>query len=1243
MVNPLRRTSPIGKLWNALGRSAWPWQRRSLIAILALAALLLAPWAVEAQSGPDAPGNLAADIVEGRGVALSWDAPTEDAESVTGYQILRRLPQQGEQRPTVYVADTGSTNTSYTDEDATVAGEQYNYRVKALRGDQKSGTSNLAKVTLPQAEPDPTPEPTDATIKELTLTDATIKELTLTDANGASIVLTPIFDPLVDTYEASVSNGVASISVAATKNYSGATLEFINRVDAIQTGATSEVEYTLDVGDNLIEVEVTSASGNELKTYTVTVTRAASDDATLSSLELQDASGAAIELIPDFDPATTEYSVSVPNGVESVTLTTEKNHGGASAAILTPSGTSEPDEATVDLSLGSNVLSVVVTAEDSNAVVTYTVSVERAEPEWSATLTVGTDETTVPVATGYSKWSVTGAELSTDEFAFEGETYRVMFLFNLAEGLYFTLDKELPSDFTLRIGGSEYSGRDSSIGRSNWEGNYWWGDRGFSWTPGETVEVSLSMNLAPLPARGDALPSAYFTYMPDVHNGDDSFQFRFNITQPVDLTDVNLRDHALVVDGGSVSNVEALGGGRWLITVEPDSSDNVTISLYEAADCQEPGAICTVGGASLYYYPVLTVPGLLLPDLVSYQHDYSVADVVATPDGAEFFALRFAGFVTNLGDGPLDLRGNPQLADDADLTSHDVWQRALTIDGDWVNLTKPPIDFEVDDGHDHFHVMGIVEYSLWDTSGTVEISSGAKVGFCLIDVVERPDLHANPGPKRHEQWDPDNYYCQSGRPRAKILHMGISEGWQDIYSFSTTFQWIDVSDVRPGYYRIGQRADPDNVIVESDETNNGLALSQLLHVVPGYVARPETVSVEPDAAVRFKLSVDEYFDDTNLEDGSPRTRAHRIVTQPSHGSLDVGDTVTVIVDGATHQVFTDEWVTYTPDPGYAGVDSFTFVALDESRPRYPINPVVAKVTVLSAGKLGITGFPRIGEVLTATTTGIADADGFENASFSYQWIRNDGGADADITGATDSNYVLVDADWGSTIKVRVSFTDDAGYAWTLTSEATAQASGPPGVPELPVGTAVFIGGVDLEWDDVIWADSYDVQLFRNGQWTDLPADDVAIAFYGAGAIISGLDPESSLWFRVRAENAHSISDWSEMLYMASTSQFKEGKKARPPNRTASGAPLINGAAQVGETLRVDPTGIEDQDGLDRVQFHYQWTANDGSADADITGATGSSYILVADDEGKTISVRVSFTDRGGYEESLTSAVTFAVP
>ena len=480
-----------------------------------------------------------------------------------------------------------------------------------------------------------------------------------------------------------------------------------------------------------------------------------------------------------------------------------------------------------------------------------------------------------------------------------------------------------------------------------------------------------------------------------------------------------------------------------------------------------------------------------------------------------------------------------------------------------------------------------------------------------------------------------------------------------------------MSNVRPGYYRVGQRVDPDNVIVESDETNNGLALSQRLHVVPGYVARPETVRVEPDATVRFKLSADEYFDDTNFEDGSTRTRAHRIVTQPSHGSLDVGDTVTVIVDGATHQVFTDEWVTYTPDPGYAGADSFTFVALDESLPRYPINPVVAKVTLdisgldatvtidnapaannPATGAPTIRGTAQVGETLTADTSGIGDTDGITGISYSYQWVRNDGTNDTDITGATDSTYTMVAADEGRTIKVGVSFTDDAGNEETLTSAATASVTArpeqgsAPDAPDLPIGTAVFVGGVDLEWNEVPVADSYDVQLYQNGQWIDLPGDGVEIAFYGAGAIISGLDPSLTLWFQVRARNAHGSSDWSDFSSMSSTNQFTLGKRARPANVTASGAPVINGAAQVGEILTADTTEIEDGNGLDRVQFRFQWAANDGSADTDIAGATDSTYTLAASDEGKTIKVRVAFTDRGGYVESLisdaTETVSFAV-
>ena len=53
---------------------------------------------------------------------------------------------------------------------------------------------------------------------------------------------------------------------------------------------------------------------------------------------------------------------------------------------------------------------------------------------------------------------------------------------------------------------------------------------------------------------------------------------------------------------------------------------------------------------------------------------------------------------------------------------------------------------------------------------------------------------------------------------------------------------------------------------------------------------------------------------------------------------------------------------------------------------------------------------------------------------------------------------------------------------------------------------------------------------------------------------------------------------------------------------------------------------------------YQWLADD----TDIAGATGLTYTLVAEDEGKAITVQVSFTDDADNEETLTSEATAAV-
>ena len=87
----------------------------------------------------------------------------------------------------------------------------------------------------------------------------------------------------------------------------------------------------------------------------------------------------------------------------------------------------------------------------------------------------------------------------------------------------------------------------------------------------------------------------------------------------------------------------------------------------------------------------------------------------------------------------------------------------------------------------------------------------------------------------------------------------------------------------------------------------------------------------------------------------------------------------------------------------------------------------------------ISGTPQVGEVLTAGTTGIADADGLSGATFAYQWLADD----VDISGATDATYTLVAGDEGQTIKVRVTVTDDAENETTLTSAATEAVAAAP--------------------------------------------------------------------------------------------------------------------------------------------------------------------------------------------------------
>ena len=289
----------------------------------------------------------------------------------------------------------------------------------------------------------------------------------------------------------------------------------------------------------------------------------------------------------------------------------------------------------------------------------------------------------------------------------------------------------------------------------------------------------------------------------------------------------------------------------------------------------------------------------------------------------------------------------------------------------------------------------------------------------------------------------------------------------------------------------------------------------------------------------------------------------------------------------------------------------------------------------ATGAPTISGTAQVGETLTADTSGIADEDGLDNATFSYQWLSS---RDTAIPGATGSTYTLVSADLGKIIKVKVTFTDDEGNEESLTSAATAAvadgsnnpATGAPTISgTMQVGQTLTASTSGIADDDGLTNVSYTYQWIANDGTSDSDIQDATLSTYTLVSDDVGKTIKVKVSFSDDAENEETL-----------TSTATDSVVAAPAsNSPAIGAPTITGTAQVGETLAASTTGISDTDGLTNVSYAYQWLT---SRDAEISGATSSTYSLQESDEGKVIKVRVTFTDDVGHEESLTSEATVAV-
>ena len=163
-------------------------------------------------------------------------------------------------------------------------------------------------------------------------------------------------------------------------------------------------------------------------------------------------------------------------------------------------------------------------------------------------------------------------------------------------------------------------------------------------------------------------------------------------------------------------------------------------------------------------------------------------------------------------------------------------------------------------------------------------------------------------------------------------------------------------------------------------------------------------------------------------------------------------------------------------------------------------------------------------------------------------------------------------------------------------------------------------------DRVPPVDSYKIQWKQSsGSWDT--AADVSETTRGPSRqrpvshLLEGLTPGVAYNIRVIATDSVGDSEPSNEVTYTKPAEAQQSLSNSP----AEGEPRIDGIPEVGQTLSVDTTGIEDVDGLDDVAFQYQWLADD----ADIAGSTGATYTVVSGDVGKAIRVRVVLHRRRG--------------
>ena len=198
--------------------------------------------------------------------------------------------------------------------------------------------------------------------------------------------------------------------------------------------------------------------------------------------------------------------------------------------------------------------------------------------------------------------------------------------------------------------------------------------------------------------------------------------------------------------------------------------------------------------------PVDAAVTLKLPDLLMAE-PYNPT-IEPRPNGRRL--LHFGTIVWNVGDGPLEVRSRDRQGG----IMATVVQRMKTSSGDFV-VHRPAgaRAFYSGDGHDHWHLESFIDVSLAPSPGSetpVDTRKLRKIGFCLVDLVRAPEAIRPPNASLKRRFG----VAGCGDMDSTSLQMGISAGWGDDYRPFFAHQWVNVTDLPVGTYRLCATVNP---------------------------------------------------------------------------------------------------------------------------------------------------------------------------------------------------------------------------------------------------------------------------------------------------------------------------------------------------------------------------------------------------------------------------------------------------